>query len=100
VKARDLGAEIFTASAATGRPDVAELGELNRRRDRLIRNLGVYEHGPRELAIELATRVDGLLVLEELARRFADRLDPDLLRVIGCHDFRARRCIFVGGSRR
>lgn len=48
MKARDLGAKIFTASAATSRPDVAELRELNRRRDRLIRNLRrVYQHGPR-----------------------------------------------------
>jgi hypothetical protein len=60
-------------------------------------------HAPRatgELAIELATRVDGLLVLEELARRFADRLDPDLLRVIGCHDFPCPPLHVVGGSRR
>lgn len=104
MKARDLGGKLFTASAAATRPDFAELRELNQRRDRLIRNRRrVCQHGPRatgELAIALATRGDGLLALEELARRFADRLDPDLLRVIGCHDFRARRCIFVGGSRR
>jgi hypothetical protein len=75
VKARDLDAEIFTASAATVRPDVAELRELNRRRARLIRNLRrVYRHGSRatgELAIELATRVDALSVLEEVSNRFS-----------------------------
>jgi hypothetical protein len=104
VKARDRGAEIFTASVATTRPDVTELRELNRRRDRLIRNLRrIYQLGPGatgELAIELATRVDGLLVLEELARRFADRLDPDLLRAIGCHYFPCPPLHVVGGSRR
>jgi hypothetical protein len=104
VKARDIGAEIFTASAATTRPDVAELPELNRRRDRVIRNLRhVYQHGPRatgELAIELATRLDGLLVLEEVARRFADRLDSDILRAIGRHDFPCLPLHVVGGGRR
>ena len=104
MKVRDLGAKIFTASAATSRPDVAELRRLNRRRDRLIRDLRrVYQHGPRatgELAIELATWVDGLLVLEEFARRFADRLDPDLLQAIGCHDLPCPPLHIVGGSRR
>ena len=48
----------------------AELRELNRRRAQLIRNLRrIYGCGPRaagELAIELASRVDPLPVLEEL----------------------------------
>jgi len=69
----------------------------------VIRNLRrIYGHGPRatgELAIELATWVDWLLVLEELARRFADRLDPDFLRAIGCHDFPCPPLHVVGGSR-
>jgi hypothetical protein len=60
-------------------------------------------HGPRatgELAIELATRVDGLLVLEEPSPQFADRLDPDLLQAIGCPDFPYPPLHVVGGSRR
>src|SRR5690348_5226516 len=70
---------------------LVELRELDRRRAQLIRNLRrVYGYGPRaagELAIELATRVDALSMLDERAQRFADGLDPDLLRAIGCHDF-------------
>jgi hypothetical protein len=104
VKARHLDAQIFTASTATTRPDVAELRELNRRRSRLIRNLRpLYRHRPRAtggLATELATRVDALSVLEELAQRFADRLNPDLLRAIGCHDLPCSPLHVVGGSRR
>jgi len=35
----------------------------------------------------LAVRVDALPLLEELGRRFADRVDPDFLRAIRCDDF-------------
>lgn len=83
---------------------LADLREGNRRRARLIRNLRrVYGCGPRaagELAIELATRVNALPVLEELAQRFADRVDPDLLRAIGCDDFPRPPIRLVAGGRR
>ena len=93
-------------STAAVQPPIEILAELrkNQRRAHLIRNLrrgcGYGSRAAGELAIELATRVDGLLVLEELARRFADRLDPDLLRAIGCHDFPCSPLHVVGGSRR
>ena len=58
---------------------LAQLREANQRRARLIRNLGkVYRLEPRpivELAIELAERSDVLPLLEDLAQRFAERLD-------------------------
>lgn len=81
-----------------GRPqDLAELREQNRRRARLIRKLRRIDgYGPRaggELAIELALRLDALPVLKELAQQLADRLDPDLLRAIGCADFPALQSV-------
>lgn len=82
---------------------LVDLRERNRSR-RLIRNLRrIYGYGLRatgKLAIELATRVDALSVLEELAQQFADKFDPDLLRAIGCHDFPGSPLYVVSGGRR
>jgi hypothetical protein len=70
---------------------LADLRETNRRRARLIRKLRrVYRLGPRataELVIALAERSDALPLLEDLAHRFAERLDPDLLRALGGYEF-------------
>jgi hypothetical protein len=77
-------------STAAVQPPIEILAELrkNQRRAHLTRNLrrgcGYGSRAADEPAIELATRVDALAVLDELAQRFADRLDPDLLRAIGC----------------
>ena len=67
-------------------PNFADLRELYRRRARLIQNFRrVYAHGAGvsgELAIKFAIAVDALPVREELAQRFADRVDPCFLRAI------------------
>jgi hypothetical protein len=83
---------------------VAELRQKNQRRSRLTRNLArVYRLGRRpisELVIELAERLDALPLLEELAQRFADRLDPDLLRALGGHEFPPGPIRIIAGARR
>jgi len=75
-----------TRKRRTQDPNFADLRELNRRRARLIQNFRrVYAHGAGvsgELAIKFAIAVDALPVREELAQRFADRVDPGFLRAI------------------
>jgi hypothetical protein len=68
----------------------------------VIRNLPrIYRHGPRatgELGIELATRGDALAILENLAQRFADRLDPEILGAIGRDEFLGAALRVVGAE--
>jgi hypothetical protein len=49
-----------------------------------------------ELAIELATGGDALAILEDLAQRFSDRFDPEILGAIGRHEFRGAPLCVVG----
>lgn len=92
-----------TRKRRTQDPNLADLRELNRRRAQLIQNLRrVHAHGARvsvELAIEFAIAVDALPVREELAQRFADRVDPGFLRAIGREDFPGPPIRVVGGPR-
>ena len=78
-------------------PNFADLRELNRRRARLIQNLGTRVSG--ELAIEFAIAIDALPVRDEFAQRFADRVDPGFLRAIGRDDFPGPPIRVVGGPR-
>jgi hypothetical protein len=82
---------------------LAELRELNQRRARLIRNLSrVYSLEPRpiaELVIDLAARVYALSLLEDLAQRYADKLDQRILRALGGDDFPVGPLRLVRGSR-
>jgi hypothetical protein len=79
---------------------LAQLREANQRRARLIRNLGkVYRLGPRPI-VELAKRSDALPLLEDLAQRFAERLDSDLLRALGADDFPPAPIRVIAGAGR
>jgi len=75
-----------TRKRRTQDPNFADLRDLNRRRARLIQNFRrVYAQGARvsgELATEFAIAIDALPVRDEFAQRFADRVDPGLLRAI------------------
>jgi hypothetical protein len=81
---------------------LAELRDLNQRRARLIRNLSrVYSLEPRpiaELVINLAARVHPLSLLEGTAQRYADKLDPCVIRALGGDDFPVEPLRLVRGS--
>ena len=81
---------------------LALLRKQNRRRTRLVSQLRrVHGYGPRptfELVIDLATRAGAIELLEHIAELYA-KLDPDLLRAIGAHDFPARPIRVVEGER-
>jgi len=81
---------------------LADLREQNRRDAQLIRNLRrVHGYGlgaTGELAIELATQVGGLSVREELAKKFADKLDHRVLRIFRCDVSSLQPLRFGGGS--
>jgi hypothetical protein len=83
--------------------ELAALRELDQRRARLIRNLSrVYSLEPRpiaELVIDLAARVHALSLLEDLAQRYADKLDQCILRALGGDYFPVGPLRLVGGSR-
>ena len=82
---------------------LADLRERNRGRARLISTLRrIYTLGPRatiELILELAERSNSLPLLEELAERFA-RLNPDILRAVGGHEFPPSPIRLVAGDGR
>jgi hypothetical protein len=81
---------------------LAELRDLNQRRARLIRNLSrVYSLELRpiaELVINLAARVHPLSLLEGTAQRYADKLDPCVIRALGGDDFPVEPLRLVRGS--
>src|SRR5207244_12678040 len=80
--------------------ELERLREKNRRRARLIHHLraiiAVGERPVVELLIDLACRLNGLQLLEELAERYA-AVDPVILRMIGGSGFPPPSVPVIGG---